>query len=262
MAGATILVAAVLSVLNIRTEHGDRQRIRDLAEATTASAAAANGAALRFGNAAAVEEALARVLATSDGAALRAIAVNAQGETLVDPGQRTDAGDVSRWPIWRAPPRVGEAQAFARRVPARGPQFRRLRQRANAVGAVAIAWTPAFSRAAARSQQILNVAISAVVLAILLYGAGQPPAHARVPTGRRAGRGNRDPARAAATTAEVPFTDRGDEIGTIARNLSDLQSQLAEAPPAGWRHGPASNRRRNRWWNGWPWRCRPSQAAI
>jgi hypothetical protein len=27
----------------------------------------------------------------------------------------------------------------------------------------------------------------------------------------------------------VPFTDRGDEIGTIARNLSDLQSQLAAA---------------------------------
>jgi methyl-accepting chemotaxis protein len=29
--------------------------------------------------------------------------------------------------------------------------------------------------------------------------------------------------------AEMPFTDRGDEIGRIARNLSDLQAQLADA---------------------------------
>jgi methyl-accepting chemotaxis protein len=51
--------------------------------------------------------------------------------------------------------------------------------------------------------------------------------------------------------AEVPFTDRGDEIGTIARNLSDLQSQLAAAA-----RGVAARARieeaQKRWWSGWP----------
>jgi methyl-accepting chemotaxis protein len=228
MAGATILVAAVLSVLNIRTTNtAIDNSIRDLAEATTASAAAANGAALRFGNGAALEEALARVLETSDGAALHAIAVNAQGETLVDLGSDTDAGAVALASLARSAAASGEAQlspdGFLRAVPAFAGS-----DTANAVGAVAIAWTPAHSRAAARSQQIINIVISAVVLCGLLYGAGSllrmlvsrpVTVLAEEIVTLRDGRYD----------TEVPFTDRGDEIGTIARNLSDLQSQLAAA---------------------------------
>jgi methyl-accepting chemotaxis protein len=228
MAGATILVASVLSVLNIRTANTAIDNgIRDLAEAATSSAAAANGAALRFGNAAAVEEALARVLATSDGAALRAIAVDAQGETLVDLGGNGAAGDPALASLARSAATSGEVQlspdGFLRAVPSFAGS-----DSASAVGAIAIAWTPALSRAAKQSQQMLNLLISAVVLGGLLFGAGRL---LRILVSRpvtmlaeeivtlRDGRYD----------AEVPFTDRGDEIGTIARNLSDLQTQLAEA---------------------------------
>ena len=99
MAGATILVATVLSLLNIRTTNTAIDNgIRELAEAATSSAAAASGAALRFGNVAALEEALDRVLTTTDGAALRAIAVNAQGETLAGTGRggRRGGGQAGR----------------------------------------------------------------------------------------------------------------------------------------------------------------------
>jgi methyl-accepting chemotaxis protein len=229
MAGATILVAAVLSVLNIRTTNTAIDNgILDLAEATTASVAAANGAALRFGNAAALEEALARVLETSDGAALHAIAVNAQGETLVDLGSDRGCGTRSRWPRWRAPPQRRARRSFrptgsCARFPVSPAPTRRTRSaRSPSPG------HPPFSRAAARSHRSLNIVISAVVLCGLLYGAGSllrmlvsrpVTVLAEEIVTLRDGRYD----------TEVPFTDRGDEIGTIARNLSDLQSQLAAA---------------------------------
>jgi methyl-accepting chemotaxis protein len=62
--------------------------------------------------------------------------------------------------------------------------------------------------------------------------------------------------------AEVPFTDRGDEIGRIARNLSDLQAQLADAAGGVQKRARASNRRRNASSSVWPWPCKPSLAAI
>ena len=203
MAGATILVATVLSLLNIRTTNTAIDNgIRELAEAATSSAAAASGAALRFGNVAALEEALDRVLTTTDGAALRAIAVNAQGETLAELGA---AGDVE----------AARLAALARTA-------------ATSTGAIAILWTSALSRSAAQSQLFINLGISAVVLAALLYCAGSllrmlvsrpVTALAEEIVILRSGRYD----------GAVPFTERGDEIGTIARNLSDLQSQLADA---------------------------------
>jgi methyl-accepting chemotaxis protein len=228
MAGATILVAAVLSVLNIRTVTSAIDNgLLDLAESSTASVAAGQGAAIRFGNAAAVEEALSQVIVASEGAALLAMAVNAQGETLVTHGAAPEDDVSALRDLARSAALSGVAQAspdgFLRAVPsfAGGGE-------GAAVGAVALVWTPAFVRAAARSQLLLNVAISAVVLAILLYGAGhlvrslvsRPVAvlAAEIVT---LSSGRYD--------SEVPFADRGDEVGTIARNLKDLQSQLAEA---------------------------------
>jgi methyl-accepting chemotaxis protein len=227
MAGATILVAAVLSVLNIRTTNTAIDNgIRDLAEATTASAAAANGAALRFGNAAALEEALARVLETSDGAALRAIAVNAQGETLVDLGS-AGAGAVRAGRLARPPHCVGRGAGFARRVPARRSQFRGLRhgERGRRRRHRLDTRPQPRRRAVPTDHQPRDFRRRAVRPALWRRTAS---AHARVQTRRVLAEeivtlsdGRYD--------TEVPFTDRGDEIGTIARNLSDLQSQLAEA---------------------------------
>jgi methyl-accepting chemotaxis protein len=229
MAGATILVAAVLSVLNIRTTNtAIDNSIRDLAEATTASAAAANGAALRFGNGAALEEALARVLETSDGAALHAIAVNAQGETLVDLGSDTDAGAVALASLARSAASLGRGAAFARRVPARGSQHLRAPTRRTRSGRSPSPGHPPTAVPPRGPNRSSTCVISAVVLCGLLYGAGAFCAcSCRRPVTVLAEEivtlrdGRYD--------AEVPFTDRGDEIGTIARNLSDLQSQLAAA---------------------------------
>ncbi len=228
MAGATILVATVLSVLNIRTTNGAIDNgIRELAEAATSSAAAASGAALRFGNTAALEESLDRVLATSDGAALSAIAVNAQGETLAELGAAGDGQTATLAGLARTAATSGAAQVsedgFLRAVPSFAGS-----DTTTAAGAIAILWTPALSRSAAQSQLFINLAISAVVLGGLLYGAGSL---LRVLVSRpvtvlaeeivtlRSGRYD----------AQVPFIDRADEIGTIARNLADLQSQLADA---------------------------------
>jgi HAMP domain-containing protein len=228
MAGATILVATVLSLLNIRTTNGVIDYgLRELADATTSSAAAASGAALRFGNAAAIGEGLGRVLETSGGKALRAVAVSAQGETLVDLGNASGVDMSELLSLARAAIASGEAQVSSDGFLRAEPSFAGS-DTAAAVGAVAIAWTPGPSRAAAQWQLITDLALSATVLAILLFGAGRllqrlvsrPVAVlAEEIVTLRSGRYD----------ADIPFTARGDEIGTIARNLSDLQAQLAEA---------------------------------
>jgi methyl-accepting chemotaxis protein len=228
MAGATILVATVLSLLNIRTTNGVIDYgLRELADATTSSAAAASGAALRFGNAAAIGEGLGRVLETSGGKALRAVAVSAQGETLVDLGNASGVDMSELLSLARAAIASGEAQVSSDGFLRAEPSFAGS-DTAAAVGAVAIAWTPGPSRAAAQWQLITDLALSATLLAILLFGAGRllqrlvsrPVAVlAEEIVTLRSGRYD----------ADIPFTARGDEIGTIARNLSDLQAQLAEA---------------------------------
>jgi hypothetical protein len=225
MAGATILVAAVLSVLNIRTTNTAIDNgIRDLAEATTASAAAANGAALRFGNGAALEEALARVLETSDGAALHAIAVNAQGETLVDLGSDTDAGAVALAALARSAAASGEAQlspdGFLRAVPA----FRRLRHgERGGRGRHRLDTRPQpRRRAVPTDHQHRHIRRRAVRPALWRR---QPSAHARVQTGDRAGRGDRDPARR-------PLRHRGAVHRSRGRDRDDRAQPVGPAVAA------------------------------
>jgi methyl-accepting chemotaxis protein len=184
--------------------------------------------------------------------------VSAQGETLVDLGNASGVRHV------RAQPRAlrrasGEAQVSPDGFLRAEPSFAGS-DTAAAVGAVAIAG-PRPSRAAAQwSQLITQPGISATVLAILLFGAGRllqrlvsrPVAVlAEEIVTLRSGRYD----------AEVPFTARGDEIGTIARNLSDLQAQLAEAA-----EGVAARARieeaQKRVVSGWPLRLQPSPVAI
>jgi methyl-accepting chemotaxis protein len=228
MAGATILVATVLSALNIQSNNAAVDGgIRALAEAATASAAASSGAALRFGNVDALEELLARVLDTADGAALRAVALNARGETLVDLGSAEEDATSTLQALAQAAMRSGEVQmagdGFLRAVPSFAGS-----DTTSAVGAVAIIWTPALSRASAWSSLLANLAVSALLLVVLLFGAGRlvralvsQPIAVLAEEIATLKRGHYD--------AEMPFTDRGDEIGRIARNLSDLQAQLADA---------------------------------
>ncbi|MDG4648916.1 methyl-accepting chemotaxis protein [Roseibacterium sp. SDUM158017] len=228
--GATLLVASVLSALSIRTVNGAiDDGIRTLGDAITSSAATANGAALRFGNAEAVQASLQTTVVDSD-AALMAVAVNGQGEAVTNAGDGAprDAEtlrELARRAVLEAAPQVsadGMSIAYPSFVGGAGD---------GVAGAVAILWTPDESRANARTKQMLNLAVSGLVLFLLVFGASvllkmlvsRPiTVLAEEIATLRSGRYD----------AEMPFADRGDEIGTIARNLAELQHQLAEAARA------------------------------
>ena len=229
MALATVLVAAILSALNIRTVNGAiDDGIRKLGFELTSGGAAANAAALRFGNTEAVAEALRTLVDTSDGAAEYAVAVNGQGEEvamasvtdLPAPGGLLEAARVAA--------ETGEIRVdddgFAIAVPSRVG----VGADSTVTGAFAVQWTPEVGRAAAKTQQIMNLAVSAAVLVGLLLVAGillrtlvSRPITALAEQIVTLRSGHYDSA--------IPFTDRGDEVGTIARNLSELQEQLADA---------------------------------
>lgn len=229
MACATVLVAALLSALNFRTTRlAIDDGIRDLGSAITSSAAAANGAALRFGNAEAVQSALAQIIATSDGAAVGAVALTASGEVVAQAGEVSADRDGSALVDLAA----DAAASSAVRRSSDGfllayPSFASADGTA-AVGAIAIRWTPAIARAAASVQQTVNIGLSALVLAGLLAVAGwllkllvSRPVTTLADEIVTLSEGRYE--------REIPFTDRGDEIGTIARNLAALREQLDAA---------------------------------
>jgi methyl-accepting chemotaxis protein len=229
MACATVLVAAVLSALSIRTVNGAiDDGIRTLGDKLTGGAATANAAALRFGNAEAVAASLTDLVNTSSGAAESAAAVNAQGEEVATAGRDGPAPQAALLDLARAAIETGETQVSADGFAIGYPSLVGAGADATVTGAIAVQWTPSVARAAARSGQIVNLAISAAVLVGLLVLAGvmvrrivsQPiTALADQIVTLRSGRYD----------SQIPFADRGDEVGTIARNLADLQEQLADA---------------------------------
>ena len=261
MAGATILVATVLSLLNIRTTNTAIDNgIRELAEAATSSAAAASGAALRFGNVAALEEALDRVLTTTDGAALRAIAVNAQGETLAELGAAGDVEAATLAALARTAATSGMAQVsddgFVHAVPAFAGS-----DTATSTGAIAILWTSALSRSAAQSQlfhQPRHLGRGARSPAVLRR---QPPAHAGVAPGHGPWPRRSSSCGAVDTTGlclspSVAMKSARSRATCPTCNRSLPTQHLAR------RRARASNRGANVLSNGLPSPCRPWPAAI
>lgn len=228
--GMAALAACVLSILTIRSVTAVADGgVRALAVEITSGLADANGAALRFGNAAAVDRALGRIVTTS-GDARHAIAVNARGEIVADAGDApSDAAGALR-DLARAAAAERSMQVSRDGFLVAHPAFAGTGGTTLA-GAVAVAWTPEARRAAARTGLIVNLALSAAVLGLLVMGAAAlVDRFVSGPICRLAhevatlGAGNH--------AAELPFVDRGDEIGTIARNLAALQHRLAEAAGA------------------------------
>ncbi|MCU4651999.1 methyl-accepting chemotaxis protein [Roseibacterium sp. SDUM158016] len=231
MAGATILVATVLSVLSVRTvNRAVDNGVRDLGAEVTAGAALVQGSALRFGNAEAVGAALEQIVERSDGAALRGVAVDARGEVVAEAGPATDGAGDALNALAQAAAATGEPQADAEGFMLAYPSFAGA-DGSTLAGAIAFRWSPEMGRDAARLQQAMNLGASALVLVLLLVGAA---ALLKVAVSRPitdlAGQivtltgGTYDEA--------IPHEDRGDEIGTIARNLGALQAQLARAARA------------------------------
>jgi methyl-accepting chemotaxis protein len=227
--GATLAVASVLTALNVRTVYGTvDDGIRALGGEITSAAAASSGPALRFGNADAVGEALGTIVESSAGARA-ALAVNIRGEEI----GRAGTADAET---------AGRLAELARRAAAEGEPLTspdgfivarpsRVGAGQDIAGAIAIAWTPAAGRATARGELLLNLALSTLLLALLVGGAGmalrrmvsRPIADLADEIGHLR-RGRYD--------APVPYVTRQDEIGAIAASLEELQRQLAEAARA------------------------------
>ncbi len=224
--GTTLAVASVLTALNVRTVNGTvDDGIRALGGEITAAAAASSGPALRFGNAVAVGDTLGTIVETSAGARA-ALAVNAHAEEVsrvgeADPETGARLADLAVRAVTE-----GVAQTSADGFLVARPS--RVGSGEDIAGAIAIAWTSEAGRAAARGELLLNLAVSALLLGLLVAGAGaalrrlvsRPVAVLADEIGNLR-RGRYD--------APVPFVERQDEIGAIASSLGELQRQLAEA---------------------------------
>jgi methyl-accepting chemotaxis protein len=229
MACATVLVATVLSVLSIRTVNGAiDDGIRTLGHELTSGAAAANAAALRFGNADAVAEALTYMVETSNGSAEFAVSVNGQGEQVASAGDADPSNRTALLEAARSAVATGERQVSSDGFAIAVPSLVGAGADATVTGAIAVQWTPRVSRAAAQTQQMINLAVSAAVLVGLLLVTGML-VRTLVSRPITVLAEQIVTLRSGQYASRIPFTDRGDEVGTIARNLSDLQEQLADA---------------------------------
>lgn len=225
--GAALVVAAIMSALNFRmVNQVIDDGVRALAVETTASVAAANGAALRFGNADAVAEALGNVVDATDAAA-HALALDARGSRVAQTEDVPDQIAVALAGLAADALAEGLRQVSADGMLVAVPSFVGA-GREDAVGAIAVAWSAESGRAASVPRKLLNLVLAGLALAVLAAAAAylvrslvaQPVSILAEEI---------ENLRAGAYANDIPFVERGDEVGMIAKNLSDLQSQLAEA---------------------------------
>jgi methyl-accepting chemotaxis protein len=224
------LIAGFLTILNIRSVNTViDDGVRALAAEITEDVAYGNGAALRFGNVEAVDAAIGEIIATSLDAR-HALAVNAQGETMVEAGEAAQEERGALRALLEAALREGTTQVSPDGFLMAVPSFAGSDRQALA-GGVAIGWSSDHRRAEAASQQIVKLVLSAFVLGLLVTVAGillkqcvSDPISRLVDEIVKLGGGRHDSA--------IPFANRRDEVGTIARNLVALQRQLADAAEA------------------------------
>jgi hypothetical protein len=172
MAGATILVATVLSVLNIRSNN---------ARSTTGIRDSGRGCDCLSRGGQRGRLALWQCRRIGGGAGARTRHVRRRGPARHgtqcsgrDPGRprRPKRMRHPRYRPWRGGDAFRRSTDGAGRVPAGRSQFRGLGQRPP-VGAVAIAWTPRSAVPPPGPSLRANLAVSALLLVVLLFGAGR-----------------------------------------------------------------------------------------
>lgn len=225
MAVTTFVVAAGLDIMNARQTVDIA--LRGLQQsATTAAHAFADtlSGPIAFNDSARTAEILRDSVVNFEGDVTGAVAFNAAGEELathgnIPPERRTRIATLAREVLRSSEERVSE-DGLTLVVP--------VRRGDKLVGAYAGAWSDARLMSELRSDQALTLGVSAVLFLLLTAGAtlvlrrmlGKPLDQVAEAI-RDAAAGDYD--------QRLPTAARGDEIGTISRNLGELLTKLSAA---------------------------------
>lgn len=221
---SALLVAVVITVsANIHARGLVMDRLVEMAEGTARSAAAANGAAIRFGNAAAIDEYIAAVIADSEGRIAAVTVQNAAGDVIGAAGEASD--ELST--VGRSAVESGAAEQSANGLIVAYPAI----VSDTAVGAVTVQMSTAMDFAQMRRQLFLSAGIAIAVLVgmvlisfvMLQRVLGRPLA---------AVNGVLEDMSVGTYDRTVPGTQLTDEIGEMARKVDDLRLKLADAQTA------------------------------
>ena len=199
------------------------ENLRQAGHDTANAAADANGAAIRFGNTAAIEEFITAAISESDGRTVAVLVQNAGGDVIATAG--TDAEALAALGLSAADtaaPQQSE-DGFTVSYPAIVSDA--------VAGVVTVQMSPAADLAALRTSQMLGIAIASGVLvvmvglsAFLLRNAVARPLNAVNTVLEDMSVGNYG--------REVPGLTLRDEIGSMARRVDDLRHKLADAQEA------------------------------
>ncbi|MEL6953215.1 MAG: methyl-accepting chemotaxis protein [Pseudomonadota bacterium] len=228
--GLSISVVVIsLAVMNSKTVNRlVDQGLRDLAEEINHTTAVNLGAALRFGNADAVYEALQFAIDESHNQALYGAALLTNGSLVAQAGDATApiADDLVLLAEQAVETQTEQlsTDGFAIATPA----FVGEGDARQFVGVIALAWTPMPVRAAAFQDKLVNWAISLAIMVTTL-------AMAALVLRRFISKPVKQMSVEIVALSEgqydryIGHSKRGDEIGLIAKNLQNLQRKLREA---------------------------------
>ncbi|MCU0853633.1 MAG: methyl-accepting chemotaxis protein [Rhodobacteraceae bacterium] len=225
---ATGIVAATILTSSFRaTTDLANDGLRAKAEAVTRAIAAPAGGAIRFGRTETVDTELRRLLDAEDGAAVAALVVDANGQTLAAEGE--EAGTLSTALAAVAADSMARGTTASDGFLIAQPV---IFGESNAiVGAVAIAWSPDEALATIRESKISILALGlSVLIAALAAGVFYLQFSVTRPL-RDVGRAMKNVVSGRYDTT-IPAMGRGDEIGLMARDLEYFRGMMEQASAA------------------------------
>lgn len=228
IAATTLVVAAALTVRNdIAFEAAVEKGVQTLGNGVTVTVAARSGGAIRFGDAERLAADLEKILELSEGRAVFGVAVNPEGKIVAEAGVASEAEREQLANLGAASAQTGVLEStgngyFIAAPAAAGADGSII------VGSVAMIWSPevAFAEAApaimmthifAGAAFVIMCLISAFALRSIL----SRPLQAVGETINTIADGD--------YSQTVPMLERKDEMGSIARNIDNLKTQLTAA---------------------------------
>lgn len=228
IAATTLVVAAALTVRNdIAFEAAVEKGVQTLGNGVTVTVAARSGGAIRFGDAERLAADLEKILELSDGRAVFGVAVNPEGKIIAEAGEANDAEREQLANLGAASAQTGALEAtgngyFIAAPAAAGADGSVI------VGSVAMIWSPEVAFAEAAPAQMLThifagaaFVIMCLISAFALRSILSRPLKAVGETINTIADGDYSQA--------VPMLERKDEMGSIARNIDNLKTQLTAA---------------------------------
>jgi methyl-accepting chemotaxis protein len=225
---ATGIVAATILVSSFRaTTDLAYDGLRAKAEAVTRAIAAPAGGAIRFGRTETVETELGRLFEAEDGAAVAALVVDGQGQTLLEQGEGAGALSAALAAVAQEAFATGAtaSDGFLIAQPVTFGESNAI------VGAVAIAWSPDEALASIRDKMLGILALGLGVLAAALAAGVFYLQFSVTRPLREVGRAMKNVVSGRYDTP-VPSMGRGDEIGLMARDLEFFRGMMEQASAA------------------------------